>query len=317
MEIARSARIYVAGHGGLVGQAIWRELERAGFIHLIGQTRAELDLLDGVAVREFYRKEKPEYVFVAAARVGGIAANASQPADFLYENLQLQNHLIDGAYRAGVRKLLFLGSSCIYPKMAPQPLREDYLLTGPLEPTNEWYAVAKIAGIKMCEAYRRQFGCNFISAMPTNLYGVGDNYDPVSSHVLPGLIRRFHEAKLVNAASVTCWGTGAPLREFLYVDDLARACVFLMNAYDEEPFINVGSGEELSIRELAQLVSQLVGFKGEIRWDNSKPDGTPRKRLDTSRLIALGWRPTVNLAMGIQLAYGDFLRRYTGAKSTG
>jgi GDP-L-fucose synthase len=309
MNLARSARIFVAGHRGLVGQAIWRELERKGFTGLIGRTHAELDLVDGTAVRAFYREQKPEFVFVAAAKVGGILANQSSPAQFLYENLELQNNLIDGGYRAGVRKLLFLGSSCIYPRMAPQPLKEDYLLSGPLEPTNQWYAVAKIAGMKMCEAYRRQHGCSFVSCMPTNLYGVGDNFDPERSHVIPGLIRRFHEAKVAQAAKVTCWGTGAPLREFLYVDDLARACVFLMENYDEEQFINIGSGQEISIKELATIISRVVGFRGEICWDTSKPDGTPRKLLDSSRLLGLGWKPQVDLSTGLQLAYDDFLRR--------
>src|SRR6185436_14320266 len=251
MPMTQDSRIYVAGHRGLAGSAIWRELERQGFKRLISKTRAELDLLNGPAVEDFYAHEQPEYVFVAAAKVGGIKANDSRPAEFLYENLQIQNHLIHGAYRAGVKKLLFLGSSCIYPKLAPQPLKEEYLLTGPLESTNQWYAVAKIAGIKMCQAYRRQYGCDFISAMPTNMYGPNDNYDPENSHVLPALIRRFHEAKIAGAPSVTCWGTGAPRREFLYADDLARACVFLMERYSEEQFINVGLGSDVMIRELA------------------------------------------------------------------
>jgi GDP-L-fucose synthase len=285
-------------------------LQRAGFTQLIGRTHTELDLLDGQAVRAFYEQERPQYVFVAAAKVGGILANDSQPAQFLYENLQIQNHLIDGAYRAGVKKLLFLGSSCIYPKLAAQPLREDSLLTGPLEPTNQWYALAKIAGIKTCQAYRRQYGCDFISAMPTNLYGLGDNYDLRGSHVLPALIRKFHEAKVSGSKTVTCWGTGAPLREFLFADDLARACVFLMANYSEEGFINVGSGEELTIRQLAAMASQVVGFTGEVVWDHSKPDGTPRKLLDSSRFFALGWKPTVDLKTGLQLVYEDFLKRF-------
>src|SRR5262245_51651600 len=240
MEMKRDARVYVAGHTGLVGSAIWRELLRCGFTHMIGRTHRELDLLDSAAVHQFYSKEKPEFVFVAAAKVGGILANDKRPAEFLFENLQIETHLIDGAYRAGVKKLLFLGSSCIYPKLAPQPLKEEYLLTGPLETTNEWYAIAKIAGIKLCQAYRRQHGCDFISAMPTNLYGPNDNYDLESSHVLPALIRKFHEAKAAGAPTVTCWGSGAPLREFLYADDLARACLFLMENYSSEQFINVG-----------------------------------------------------------------------------
>jgi len=306
MAISKDARIYVAGHRGLVGSAIWRELQHCGFANLIGRSHAELDLLDAGTVRSFYADQKPEYVFVAAARVGGILANSTKPAQFLYENLQIQNHLIDGAFRAGVRKLLFLGSSCIYPKLAPQPLREEHLLTGPLEPTNEWYALAKIAGIKMCQAYRRQYGCDFISAMPTNMYGPNDNYDPEGSHVLPAFIRKFHEAKISRQATVTCWGTGAPLREFMHADDLGRACVFLMENYSEEQFINAGSGQEISIKDLAELVRQIVGFEGRIVWDTTKPDGTPRKRMDSSRLLALGWRPQVDLPKGIRLAYDDF-----------
>jgi GDP-L-fucose synthase len=313
MEIAPTARIYVAGHRGLAGSAIWRELQRLGFSNLIGRTHAELDLLDKPAVHDFYVQEKPEFVFVAAARVGGILANQTSPADFLYENLQIQNNLIHGAFQAAVRKLLFLGSSCIYPKMAPQPLKEEYLLTGPLEPTNEWYAVAKIAGIKLCQAYRRQHGCDFISAMPTNLYGPNDRYDLQNSHVLPALIRKFHEAKQARARQVVCWGTGSPLREFLYSDDLGRACVFLMQNYSDEQFINVGFGSDLSIRDLAEQVKQIVGFKGEITWDKSKPDGTPRKLMDSSRIFGLGWKPQIDLAAGISLAYEDFLKRNGGS----
>ena len=302
----------MAGHGGLVGSAIWRELERRGFTRLIGRTHAELDLLDGAAVRGFYAQEKPEYVVDAAAKVGGILANDRHPAEFLFQNLQIQNHLIHGACQAGVRKLLFLGSSCIYPRLAPQPMKEDYLLTGPLEPTNEWYAVAKIAGIKLCQAYRRQYGCDFISAMPTNLYGPNDNYDLQNSHVLPALIRKFHEARTAQAPSVTCWGTGSPFREFLYADDLARACVFLLENYSEEQFINVGSGSEVTVRQLTETVKRVVGFAGEIVWDSSKPDGMPRKLMDSSRLFALGWRPQVGLEAGIRLAYQDFLKRFGG-----
>lgn len=305
----KQSRIYVAGHRGLVGSAIWRELERQGFTNIIGRTHKELDLMDSAAVDKFYAQEQPEFVFIAAAKVGGILANNSQPAQFLFENLQIQNNLIHGAYRAGVKKLLFLGSSCIYPKLAPQPLKEEYLLTGPLEPTNEWYAIAKIAGIKMCQAYRRQYGCNFISAMPTNMYGANDNYNLQTSHVLPALIRKFHEAKASGAATVTCWGTGAPLREFLYSDDLGAACVFLIQNYNEEQFINVGSATEISIKELSELVKDIVGFKGEIVWDKSKPDGTPRKLMDSSRLFALGWKPKVDLRTGIGLAYQDFLQK--------
>jgi GDP-L-fucose synthase len=303
------SRIYVAGHRGMVGSALWRQLERLGHRQLIGRARLELDLLDRAAVERFYQETRPEFVFVAAAKVGGILANDQQPADFLWENLQIQSNLIHGAYQAGVKKLLFLGSSCIYPKLAPQPLKEEHLLTGALEPTNQWYAIAKIAGIKLCQAYRRQHGCDFISVMPTNLYGPNDNYDLQTSHVLPALLRKFHEAKLAQANSVTCWGTGEPLREFLYADDLARACVFLMQKYSEEQFINVGFGTDITIRELASLVSEVVGFKGQIVWDTTKPDGTPRKLMDSSRLFALGWRPQIELRTGLALAYQDFLAR--------
>jgi GDP-L-fucose synthase len=303
------ARIFIAGHRGMVGSAIWRELQRLGYKQLIGRSRTEVDLLNPGAVQQFYQREKPEYVVLAAAKVGGILANDRQPAQFLFENLQIQNNVIHGAYEAGVKKLLFLGSSCIYPKLAPQPLQEDSLLSGQLEPTNEWYAVAKIAGIKLCQAYRRQYGSDFISAMPTNLYGPNDNYDLQSSHVLPALIRKFHEARVSQARSVTCWGTGTPLREFLHADDLARACVFLLEHYSQEQFINIGSGSELSIQELAQLVKKVVGFEGEIVWDASKPDGTPRKLMDSSRIFSLGWRPQISLETGIGLAYQAFLRK--------
>ncbi|MGO8700663.1 MAG: GDP-L-fucose synthase family protein [Limisphaerales bacterium] len=303
------AVIYVAGHHGMVGSAIWRQLQAEGFTSLIGKTRAELDLLDAAAVREFFTAARPQYVFVAAARVGGILANDTHPAQFLFENQQIQNNLIHHAYLFGVKKLLFLGSSCIYPKLAPQPLKEEHLLSGPLEPTNQWYAVAKIAGIKMCEAYRRQYGCNFISVMPTNLYGINDSYDLATSHVLPALIRRFHEAKASGAATVTCWGTGTPRREFLFADDLAAATVFLMRHYDEEQFINIGSGSDLEIRQLVEIVGRVVGFKGEVIWDKTKPDGTPRKLLDSSKIYRLGWRPKVDLETGIGLAYEDFRRR--------
>jgi len=305
------AKIYVAGHRGMVGSAIWRELERQGFKNLVGRARKELDLLDPTAVGRFYAEQKPEYVFVAAAKVGGILANNEQPADFLFQNLQIQNNLIHGAWKAGVKKLLFLGSSCIYPKLAPQPLKEEYLLTGPLEPTNEWYAIAKIAGIKMCQAWRRQHGCDFISAMPTNLYGPNDNYDLKTSHVLPAFIRKFHEAKESGAASVTCWGSGKPLREFLYADDLASACVFLMQRYSDEQFINVGCGSDISIRDLAEVVRRIVGFDGRMEWDATRPDGTPRKLMDSSRLFAHGWKPRIDLETGIRLAYDDFLKRFS------
>lgn len=312
MSIAKNARIYVAGHRGLAGSAIWRELERQGFTNIIGRTHAELDLLDTAAVTRFYEQEKPEYVFIAAARVGGIKFNNEYPAWFLYENLQIQSNLIHGAYQAGVKKLLFLGSSCIYPKHAPQPMKEEHLLTGPLEPTNEWYAIAKIAGLKMCAAYRRQYGCDFISVMPTNLYGPNDNYDPEKSHVLPALIRRFHEAKTKQLASVTCWGSGTPFREFLYADDLGNACVFLMENYSEELFINVGSGKEITIKQLTELVAKVIGYQGQILWDTTKPDGAPRKLMDGSRLFALGWKPTVEMEQGIGLAYQDYLIKFGG-----
>ncbi len=309
MEIPRNARIYVAGHRGLAGSALWRELLRQGFTHLISKTRAELDLLDAAAVKHFFSNEKPEYIFDAAAKVGGIWANDTQPAAFLFENLQIQNNLIHSAHLFGVNKLLFLGSSCIFPKLAPQPLKEEYLLTAPLEKSNEWYAVAKIAGIKMCQAYRRQYGSDFISAMPTNLYGPNDNYNLETSHALPALIRKFHEAKTSKAPTVTCWGTGTPQREFLFSDDLARASVFLMQNYSEEQFINVGSGQEVSIKELAEMMKSIIGFQGGIIWDTSKPDGTPRKLLDSSRLFDLGWKPQVSLEEGIRFAYEDFLKR--------
>ena len=302
--------IYVAGHRGLAGSAIWRALERAGFRNLIGRTRAELDLLDQRAVRDFYAATRPEYVLIAAARVGGILANSSRPADFLYENLEIQNNLIQGAWKAGVRKLLFLGSSCIYPKHAPQPMKEEHLLTGPLEPTNEWYAIAKIAGIKLCQALRRQHQCDFISAMPTNLYGPNDNYDPDGSHVVPALIRRFVEAHREGRESVTCWGTGTPRREFLHADDLGEACLFLMRHYSGENFINVGSGTDATLREIAEAVARATGYAGRIEWDPSKPDGTPRKLMDSSRILALGWKPRVPFEEGLRSAVADFLTRY-------
>ena len=305
----KNAKIFIAGHRGLVGSAIWRKLHQQGFTQLIGKTRAELDLLDTEAVAQFFEQEKPAYVFDAAAKVGGILANNSYPAQFLYENLQIQNNLIHSTYVAGVKKFLFLGSSCIYPRLASQPMKEESLLTGPLEPTNEWYAIAKIAGIKMCQAYRRQYGCDFISAMPTNLYGPHDHYDLQNSHVLPALIRKFHEAKISGQREVVCWGTGSPLREFLYSEDLADACVFLMANYSEESFINIGSGLEISIKALSETVGRIIGFDGKIVWDNSKPDGTPRKLMDSSRLFALGWKPKVSLEDGIRLTYEDFLSK--------
>lgn len=301
------SRIYVAGHRGLVGSAIVRRLEGAGYTNLITRTRAEVDLTNQAAVNAFFEAERPDYVFLAAAKVGGILANSTYPADFIRENLQVQTNVIDAAYRAGVTKLEFLGSSCIYPKLAPQPIKEEYLLTGLLEPTNEAYAIAKIAGIVMTNSYRRQYGMNGISLMPTNLYGPGDNYDLQSSHVLPALIRKFHEAARAGAPVVTVWGTGAPRREFLHVDDLADAAVFLMETYDDEQIVNVGVGEDVSIAELAHLVAEVTGFTGEIVFDTSKPDGTPRKLLDVSRLFEMGWRPKFGLREGIEDAYKAFL----------
>ena len=298
-----SDRIFVAGHRGLVGAALTRRLQRAGYTRLILRTRDELDLLDAQAVEEFMRAERPQYVFAAAAKVGGILANDTCPADFIRENLAVQLHLIDAAYRHNVEKLLFLGSSCIYPKLAPQPIKEEHLLTGELEPTNEAYAIAKIAGIKLCQAYNRQYGTNFISVMPTNLYGPGDNFDLNTSHVLPAMIRKFHEAKVAHAPHVTVWGTGTPRREFLHVDDLADACVFLMDHHDGSPIVNIGYGSDVSIRELAELIRDASGFEGQIIFDTSKPDGTPRKWLDSSRLLNLGWTPSIPLRDGVERTY--------------
>lgn len=305
----KSSKIYVAGHRGMVGSAIYRKLKQEGFENIITRTSQELDLRNQKAVADFFETEKPEYVFLAAAKVGGIVANNTYRADFLYENLQIQNNVIHSSYVVGVKKLMFLGSSCIYPKFAPQPLKEDSLLTGTLEPTNEPYAIAKIAGIKMCESYRAQYNCNFISVMPTNLYGINDNYHPQNSHVLPALIRRFHEAKLNNTPSVEIWGTGSPLREFLFSDDLANACFFLMQNYNESTFINIGTGHDLSIKDLALLIKRIVGYEGEIKFDTSKPDGTPRKLMDVSKLHSLGWKHTIELADGIEMAYEDFLKK--------
>ena len=300
----KSAKIYVAGHRGLVGSAIARALTAQGYDSVLTRTRAELDLLDSRAVSDFFVRESPQYVFVAAAKVGGILANNEQPVEFLTDNLQIQNNLLMSAHRSGVEKLLFLGSSCIYPKMAPQPLREDALLTGPLEPTNEAYAIAKIAGIKLCQALHREYGKNFIAAMPTNMYGPNDNFDLHNSHVLPALIRRMHVAKATNAPSVTLWGTGTPRREFLHSDDLAAACLFLMEQYDDpQEFVNIGVGEDVTIRELAELVKETVGYKGALEFDTSKPDGTPRKLMDVSRLHHLGWHHTIELSKGIASVY--------------
>ena len=305
----KEAKIYVSGHRGMVGSAVVRELTRLGYANIITRTSQELDLRNQSAVEQFYADVKPDYVFVAAAKVGGIHANNVYRADFLYDNLMIQNNLIHGAYVNKVKKLLFLGSSCIYPKLAPQPLKEEYLLSGLLESTNEPYAIAKITGIKMCEAYRDQYGCNFISAMPTNLYGLNDNYHPENSHVLPALIRRFHEAKESNAEAVTMWGDGSPMREFLFADDLANALVYLMLNYDEKQFVNVGYGSDITIKELAETVARVVGFEGAHLYDASKPNGTPRKLMDSGRLFATGWKPTVNLEEGIAIAYQDFLSK--------
>ncbi|MGF1615585.1 MAG: GDP-L-fucose synthase family protein [Gammaproteobacteria bacterium] len=305
----RGARIYVAGHAGLVGSALVRALRKKGYERLIVMPRSKLDLRDQRAVQSFYEAEQPEYVFVAAAKVGGILANDRYPAEFLYDNLMVEANLIHGAYEAGVEKLLFLGSTCIYPRLAPQPLQEDALLTGPLEKTNEWYAVAKIAGIKMCQAYAKQHGCRFISAMPTNLYGPGDNFDLESSHVLPALISKFHEAKHVGAPSVEVWGTGIPRREFCHVDDCAEACLHLMNAYEDPEIINIGVGRDISIHELAELVKRIVGYPGAIVFDASKPDGTPRKLVDVRKLFALGWKPRISLEQGIRETYEWYVRQ--------
>jgi GDP-L-fucose synthase len=300
--------IYVAGHRGLVGSALVRLLKSRGYGNLILATSRELDLREQGAVRDFYQAQRPQYVFVAAARVGGILANDTYPADFIYDNLMIEANLIHGAYQVGVSKLLFLGSTCIYPKLAPQPLREEYLLTGPLEPTNEWYAIAKIAGIKLCQAYQRQHGCRFLSVMPTNLYGPGDNFDLATSHVLPALIRKFHEAKVAGAPEVVIWGSGTPRREFCHVDDCAAACLYLMEEYDAPEIVNIGVGEDISIRELAELVGEIVGFTGRLRFDTSQPDGTPRKLVDTTRITSLGWRPAISLSEGIRSTYAWYLQ---------
>jgi len=303
----KNAKIYVAGHRGMVGSAIVRALKREGYTNIITRTRTELNLCRQDDVENFFAKERPEYVFLAAAKVGGIHANNSAPADFMYDNMILEMNVINAAWKYGCKKLEFLGSSCIYPRMAPQPLKEEYLLTSSLEQTNEAYALAKISGLKYCEYLNRQYGTDYISLMPTNLYGPGDNYHPTNSHVLPALIRRFHEAKETNAPTVTCWGDGSPLREFLYVDDLAELCVFLMNNYSGNETVNAGTGQEITIKELAELVAKIVGYKGEIIWDTDKPNGTPRKLLDVSKSKALGWTYKTSLEEGIRLAYEDFL----------
>lgn len=320
-KVKRESKIYVAGHRGLVGSAIVRCLHAAGYTNILSRTHAELDLMDQAAVRDFFEQERPEYVFHAAAKVGGILANDTYPADFIYQNIQIQTSVIHEAWRAGVRRLLFLGSSCIYPRDCPQPIKEEYLLTGPLEPTNRAYAIAKIAGIEMCWSYNRQYGTRFLAVMPTNLYGPDDHYDLQNSHVLPALIRKMNEARERGDAEVVIWGTGAPRREFLYSDDMAEACVKLLLLQDKEfdaaiasfpPLINIGCGEDLSIRELAEAVARSVGFAGSLRFDTSKPDGTPRKLLDVSRMFATGWRPSTDLARGIARANADFLSRRVG-----
>jgi len=306
----KNAKVYIAGHRGMVGSAIYRKLVKEGFNNIITRTSDVLDLRNQQEVAGFFAQEKPDYVFLAAAKVGGIVANNTYRAEFLYDNLQIQNNVIHQSYLNGVEKLMFLGSSCIYPKMAPQPLKEDYLLTGQLESTNEPYAIAKIAGIKMCDAYRAQYGCNYISVMPTNLYGYNDNYHPQNSHVLPALIRRFHEAKQQGLPGVTIWGTGSPKREFLFADDLAEACYYLMQNYDEEGLVNVGTGEDISIKDLALLIKKIVNYNGEINFDTTKPDGTPRKLMDVSKLHSRGWKHTIELEEGIALAYKDFINKY-------
>ena len=306
----KDAKIYVAGHRGLVGSAIVRNLQNKGYTNIIYRTHKELDLINQEAVRTFFQEEKPEYVFLAAAKVGGIHANNTYPADFIYDNLMIQNNVIKAAHDFEVKKLLFLGSTCIYPKMAPQPIKEEYLLTGALEETNEAYAIAKIAGLEMCKFFKRQYGDNFISCMPTNLYGPNDNFDLKNSHVLPALIRKFHEAKVNNSAVVEVWGTGTPLREFLYVDDMADACVFLMENYEGEQHVNIGTGEEVSIRELAETIKKVVGFEGELVFNTDMPDGTPRKLTTVDKLHGLGWKHKVSLNEGIKLAYNWFLENY-------
>jgi GDP-L-fucose synthase len=304
----KNNKIFVAGHRGMVGSSIVRKLEREGYTNIITRTSSELDLTNQKAVSDFFAQEKPDFVFLAAAKVGGILANNIYRAEFLYKNLLIESNIIHSAYENKVEKLLFLGSSCIYPKLAPQPLKEEYLLTGLLEPTNEPYAIAKIAGIKLCEAYRDQYGCNFISAMPTNLYGQGDNYHPQNSHVIPALLRKFHEAKTSKADHVEIWGTGSPFREFMYVDDLADACYFLMQEYNGKLFVNAGTGDEVTIKELANAIGRVIGFEGEIRFDTSKPDGTPRKLMDSSRIHEMGWKHRISLEEGLKMAYQHFLK---------
>jgi GDP-L-fucose synthase len=313
MSMTPAGKVYVAGHRGLVGSALMRRLQAGGYRHIVTRAHAELDLTNQEAVRAFFHAERPEYVFLAAAKVGGIHANNTRPAEFIYQNLMIQTNVIHAAYEAGVQKLLFLGSSCIYPKHSPQPMKEEYLLTGLLEPTNEPYAVAKIAGIKMCTSYNRQYGTNFMAVMPTNLYGPSDNYDLQDSHVLPALIRRMHEAMVQGRTEVVIWGSGTPKREFLYSDDLADACVFLMercDAVEVGEFVNIGTGKEITIAELAKLITEVTGFYGQLAFDRSRPDGTPRKLLDVSRMTTLGWRAQTSLKKGMAEAYSDFLSRF-------
>jgi GDP-L-fucose synthase len=309
MLMNKEEKIFIAGHRGMVGSAIHRRLTALGYANIITRTSVELDLRIQERVNEFFEAERPEYVFLAAAKVGGILANNTYRADFIYENIMIQSNIIHSAYATGVKKLMFLGSSCIYPKLAPQPLKEEYLLTGLLEPTNEPYAIAKIAGIKMCDAYRSQYGCDFISVMPTNLYGPNDNYDLQNAHVLPSLVRKFHEAKINNAPEVSIWGTGSPKREFLHADDLADACVFLMNTYSDEGLVNIGTGEDISISDLALLIKEVVGYEGSIVYDHTKPDGTPRKLMDVSKLNQLGWKYTLPLKKGLELVYQEYQSR--------
>jgi GDP-L-fucose synthase len=309
MLMNKEAKIYIAGHRGMVGSAIHRKLTSLGYSNIVTRTSAELDLRIQERVNEFFEAERPAYVFLAAAKVGGILANNTYRADFIYENIMIQSNIIHSSYATGVKKLMFLGSSCIYPKLAPQPLKEDYLLTGLLEPTNEPYAIAKIAGIKMCDAYRSQYGCDFISVMPTNLYGPNDNYDLQNAHVLPSLVRKFHEAKINNAPEVSIWGSGSPKREFLHADDLADACVFLMNTYSDEGLVNIGTGEDISISDLALMIKEVVGYEGAIVYDATKPDGTPRKLMDVTKLSGLGWKYTISLKKGLEMVYQEYQSR--------
>ena len=311
----KDAKVYVAGHRGMVGSAIVRALQAQGFGNVVTRTSAELDLRNQAAVNAFFAEEEPDYVFLAAAKVGGILANDTYPADFIYDNLVIETNIIHAAFRQRAKKLLFLGSTCIYPKLAPQPLKEEYLLSGPLESTNEWYAVAKIAGIKLCQAYRKQHGCDFISAMPTNLYGPGDNYDLEKSHVIPAMLRKMHEARVGGADRVTLWGSGTPLREFLHVDDLADALLFLMAGYSGESHVNVGVGNDLTIRELAEMMRDVVGFQGELVFDRSKPDGTPRKLVDTTLINRLGWHAKINLKQGLEEAYSWYIENLASART--